>query len=154
MDTMCSTVSWLPDNSKDEVDFTESSFFKIANRKLPSPQSLNAPREGIITVSDMQLVVKFGPRVTVDEAVTMWAVRKFLGHQVPVPELFGWRIYRDTVFIYMELIPGPNLQECWSDMNVCDKGAICSQLQEILRSIRHLKHQDTFIGKKIYSLET
>lgn len=103
--------SWLPDNLKDEMDFVESSFFKTAGQKLPCPQHLSTSQEGVIIISEMQLAIKFGSRVTIDEAVTMWVVRKCLGHQVPVPELFGWRIYQNTVFIYMELVSGATLQE-------------------------------------------
>jgi hypothetical protein len=140
--------SCLPDNLKDEMDFVESSFFKTAGRKLPCPQQLGASQEGTIILSEMQLVIKFGPRVTIDEAVTMWVVRKCLGHQVPVPELFGWRVYRDTVFIYMELISGVTLQERWSDMDFSDKDSICGQLRQMLLSLRQLQQQDTFIGKR------
>ncbi len=139
--------SSLPNHLKDEMDFVDSSFFKTAGRKLPRPEQLGASREGIIIISEMQLVIKFGPRVTIDEAVTMWIVRKCLGSQVPVPELFGWRVYQDTVFIYMELISGVTLQECWSDMDLSDKDAICGQLRDILSSLRQLEQENTFIGE-------
>ena len=117
------------------MDFVDSSFVKTAGRKLPCPQKLGASREGITIISEMQLVIKFGPRVTIDEAVTMWVVRKYLGHQVPVPELFGWRVYQDTVFIYMELISGVTLEERWSDMDLTDKDSICDQLCNMLFSL-------------------
>jgi len=140
--------SWLPNNLKDEMDFVDSSFFKTAGRKLPCPQKLGASREGITIISEMQLVIKFGPRVTIDEAVTMWVVRKYVGHQVPVPELFGWRVYQDTVFIYMELISGVTLEERWSDMDLTDKDSICAQLCNMLFSLRQLQQENTFVGER------
>ena len=140
--------SWLPNNLKDEMDFVDSSFFKTAGRKLPYPQQLGASREGITIISEMQLVIKFGPRVTIDEAVTMWVVRKYLGQQVPVPELFGWRVYQKTVFIYMELIPGVTLKERWGDMDLPDKNSICGQLHNMLFSLRQLQQENTFIGER------
>jgi hypothetical protein len=90
----------LPDISKAERDFVESSFFKPPDRTLPTPahvKSLDTTKQGIVMFPGMQLVVKFGPRVTVEEAVTMWAITKLFDHQIPVPELFGWRSFQNEV---------------------------------------------------------
>ncbi|EXJ77067.1 hypothetical protein A1O3_10225 [Capronia epimyces CBS 606.96] len=76
----------------------------------------------------------------------MRAVRKRLGDQVPVPEVFGWRIRHDRVFIYMELISGTTLQKCWNDLNLSEKDSLCEQLSQILSSLRQLKQRNEFIG--------
>ena len=140
---------WLPDNQKDETDFSESSFFNMPGRELPSPSTISTSRGGVVTFSEIQLMNKLGPNVTIDEAVTMWAIKKRFGRQIPVPELFGWRVYQATVFIYMELIPGVTLQERWSDLNFSDKASICERLRQMISSLRQFQHEsdDKFIGK-------
>ncbi|KIW16702.1 hypothetical protein PV08_03890 [Exophiala spinifera] len=115
----------LPDHTRPVMDFNDSSFFKIRGQKLPEPPKVNTRRNGIVTFPELKLVIKYGPFTTVDEAVTMWAVKKHLGHTVPVPELYGWRVRQGTVFIYMELIPGTTLRDCWNDLAFSDKEAIC-----------------------------
>jgi len=97
-------------------------------------------------VSEMQLVIKYGPRVTIDEAVTMLMVKKVLGDLVPVPELFGWRVHQGTVFIYMELISCVTLQECWSSMELPGQHSICGQLCQIISSLRQVQHEKCLIG--------
>ncbi|KAF7899003.1 uncharacterized protein EAF01_008216 [Botrytis porri] len=41
------------------------------------------------------------------EAQCLWIIRKNLGDEVPVPEIYGWRVDGDYVFIYMELPQDP-----------------------------------------------
>ena len=79
----------------------------------------------------------------------MWVIKKRFGRQIPVPELFGWRVHQGTVFIYMELIPGVTLQERWSDLNFSDKASICERLCQMISSLRQFQHEsdDKFIGK-------
>ena len=143
----------LPDTSKAERDFVKSSFFKPPGRKLPTPahvKSLDITKQGIVMFPGMQLVVKFGPRVTVEEAVTMWAIRKLFDHQIPVPELFGWRSFQNEIFIYMELIQGVTMKQRWSDPGVSDSDrlSLCKQLRQMVSSLRQLQHvsSDMFIG--------
>ena len=143
----------LPDTSKTERDFVESSFFKQPGRKLPTPahvKSLDTTKQGIVMFPGMQLVVKFGPRVTVEEAVTMWAIRKLFDYQIPVPELFGWRSFQNEVFIYMELIQGVTMKQWWSDPGLSDpdRHSLCKQLRQMISSLRQLQHEsgDMFIG--------
>lgn len=145
---------WLPDSLEKaalekDMDFTESSFFQGGRgRRLPAVPSVDSNHQGILVVSEMRLLIKFGPHVTIDEAVTMRAVRKRLGHRVPVPEVFGWRVHQDKVFIYMELISGTTLQECWDNLNLSEKDSLCEQLGQILSALRQLKQRDEFIGKR------
>jgi hypothetical protein len=99
----------------------------------------------------MHLVVKFGPKVTVEEAVTMWAIRKLFGHQIPVPELFGWQLFQYEIFIYMELIQGVTVGNRWSDpaLSDADTVSLCKQLRQMISSLRQLQHEsgDIFIGR-------
>lgn len=149
---------WLPDTLEKatlekDMDFTETSFFQAGkDRSLPAVPTVDATDQGILVVSEMRLLIKFGPRVTVDEAVTMRAVRKRLGNQVPVPEVFGWRVRQDRVFIYMELISGTTLQERWDDLNLSEKDSLCEQLNQILSSLRQITQRHEFIGK-LFSTE-
>ncbi|KAJ4509697.1 hypothetical protein HRR83_006987 [Exophiala dermatitidis] len=140
---------WLPDPSQTEVDFRDSAFFKQDGRELPNPPVVDAHRKGIVVVPEMQLVIKHGPNVTIDEALTMWAVRKQLGSEVPVPELYGWRVVNGTVFIYMELVGGVTLEQRWPDMTHSEKEIVCSQLGQMLFALRDLKQGEkgnSFIG--------
>jgi len=75
------------------------------------------------------------------------SIRKRLGHEVPVPEVFGWRIRQDRVFIFMELISGTTLKERWDDLNLLEKDSLCEQLSHMLLSLQQLKQRDEFIGK-------
>lgn len=85
--------------------------------------------------------------MTIDEAITMRAGRKRVGHQVPVPELFGWRTRQDRVFIYMELVSGTTLQERWQDLNLSERDSLREQLSQILSSPRQLRQKNEFIGR-------
>lgn len=149
------SISWkgLPDTSKVSRDLVESSFFKPPGRKLPTPahvKSLDTTKQGILMFPGMQLVVKFGPRVTVEEAVTMWAITKLFEYQIPVLELFGWRSFQNEVFIYMELIQGVTMKQLWSDPGLSDPDrlSLCKQLRQMISSLRQLQHEsgDMFIG--------
>lgn len=148
---------WLPGILEEappekDMDFTDSSFFQAGiGRSLPDPPNVDTDHQGILVVSEMRLLIKFGPYVTIDEAIAMRAVRKRLGHQVPVPEVFGWRSRQDRVLIYMELVSGTTLEERWDDLNLSEKDSLCEQLSQILLSLRQLKQRDTFIGRRFFT---
>lgn len=146
--------SSFPDVSNEKMDFVQSSFFKIKGRQLPNPPSVDSQTRGIVIMPEMQLVIKYGPRVTIDEAVTMLMVKKVLGDLVPVPELFGWRVHQGAVFIYMELISGVTLQECWSSMELPDKHSICGQLCQMISSLRQVQYERSLIGQCKISIKT
>ncbi|PYH37125.1 phosphotransferase family protein [Aspergillus neoniger CBS 115656] len=139
----------LPDPSRREVDFTESSFFAESGRCLPSPAEVRAlsddggmvaePRP--VVFEDLNLLVKFGYCVTVTEAQCLWMLKRVFGDKVPVPELYGWRIdEQGHVFIYMELIRGRTLHDSWDDLDSDDKKALCDQLCQIIGQLRQLRH--------------
>jgi hypothetical protein len=150
--------SWLPDATKQEMDFLESSFFKIngLNRRLPTPAEVRAlsPTHTIssqpppVKFEHLNLIVKFGPHVSVVEAQCLWLIRKVLRHEVPVPEVYGWRVDGRHVFIYMQLIRGPTLKERWNLLSGSDRAAVCDQIRQIVRSLRQVEQDphDKFIG--------
>lgn len=150
----------LPDFTQQEVDFTDASFFSSSpDRHLPTPAQVRALSKDVgtcgepapIRFEDLKLIVKFGPsrHVTTTEAVNLWMIKKVFGDGIPVPELFGWRVDSEGyVFIYMELINGPTLQECWNQLKTNDKNAVIDQLSRITENLRKLKQDPSnqFIG--------
>ncbi|KAB8270708.1 hypothetical protein BDV30DRAFT_250490 [Aspergillus minisclerotigenes] len=139
----------LPDTTKKEIDFTDTSFFTTSpNRHLPTPAQVRALSKDIdtscqptpIKFRNLDLIVKFGLYVTVVEALNLWMVKKVFHDKVPVPELSGWRVDDEGyVFIYMEPIEGPTLDEGLSD-----------QLSQITETLRQLEQDpsDQFIVSK------
>lgn len=81
----------------------------------------------------------------------MRALRKIIGGKVPIPEIFGWRHDQNDVFIYMQSIRGPNLQESWNELDESAKVAIIDHLREIMASLRSVKQgaQAPFIGTSL-----
>ena len=101
------------------MDFLDSYFFqsKEHSRCLPTPAEVRALSEVKIfqphpvIVEHLNLLVKFGPHVTVAEAQCLWLVRRILGDKVPVPEVYGWRVVGLEVFIYIHLVRGVTLKD-------------------------------------------
>ena len=58
----------------------------------------------------LNVLVKFGYGVPVEEALNLWMVKRRFQNRVPVPEVFGWRVEEGVVYIYMEPIRGPTLK--------------------------------------------
>ncbi|KOC10934.1 phosphotransferase enzyme family protein [Aspergillus flavus AF70] len=150
----------LTDSTKKEIDFTNTSFFTTSpNRHLPTPAQVRALSKDIdtscqptpIKFRNLNLIVKFGLYVTIVEALNLWMVKKVFHDRVPVPELFGWRVDDEGyVFIYMELIEGPTLDECWNRLGAIEKRAISDQLSRMAETLRQLEQDpsDQFIVSK------
>ncbi|KAF7174390.1 hypothetical protein CNMCM5623_007091 [Aspergillus felis] len=148
----------LPDATEKEVDFPDTSFFTTSpGRQLPSPAEVRALSKDIgilsqpapIRFENLNLIVKCGRYVTTCEALNLWMIKKVFGDEVPVPELFGWRVDDENyVFIYMELIPGPTLEECWGRLSIIEKKAIVEELSRITKNLRRLAQDPShqFIG--------
>ncbi|GIK07577.1 hypothetical protein Aspvir_003243 [Aspergillus viridinutans] len=148
----------LPDATKKKVDFTDTSFFTTSpGRQLPSPAEVRAlskdigrrPEPAPIRFENLNLIVKFGRYVTTCEALNLWMIKKVFGDEVPVPELFGWRVDdKNYVFIYMELIKGPTLAECWEHLSIMEKRSILDQLCRITENLHRLAQDasDQFVG--------
>lgn len=150
-------ASHLPDATKREMDFLESSFFKNPDQCLPTPAQVRAlssdvstsPQPQPIIFKNPNIFVKFGPYVTVAEAQCLWMIRRVFHGRIPVPEVFGWRIdEEDYVFIYMEFIQGQTLLDSWGDLTGLDKKSLCDQLCQIVRILRQLGQfsSDKYIG--------
>lgn len=132
----------LPDGSKREMDFADSSFFRLTNQSLPTLTQVKALSNGLyidpqpnpVIFEDLNLLVKLGPNVKVSEAQCLWMIKRVFHDQVPVPEVFGWRVdEKGYVFIYMELIRGQTLNDRWDDLDHLDKVVLSDQLCDILK---------------------
>lgn len=122
------------------MDLLESSFFKgkELDRCVPAPSEVRILSAGAdnlhsapppVRFEHLNLIVKFGPHVTVAEAQTLWAVKTVFGEEVPVPQLYGWRVdEKGVVFIYLQIIRGQVLREEWNTLSVSDKSAVCDHL--------------------------
>lgn len=85
--------------SDSSVVFKESTYFSEngPNSSLPSPAIVRATQKArqlsrsmTVRFEDLNLVVKYGRENTIAEALCLWAIRRFLPDQVPVPEVHGW----------------------------------------------------------------
>ncbi|POR35336.1 Phosphotransferase enzyme family protein [Tolypocladium paradoxum] len=149
-------ISSLPDISKAEMDFHDSSFFRCnARPQLPTPTAIlqQFPDRGatVVKFEHLNLAVKYGhssyPRL--EEAQTMRAIRQAFPHDdIPVPEVFGWRKHGDLNFIYMSLIRGKTLREAWPSLTEGDKMSISSELRRIVAALRRATQgsSERFIG--------
>lgn len=149
----------LPDGSQLQMAFHDSTWFKThgLTRLFPTPDQVRAqcpapepfrPRP-VARFEELDLVVKFGDRVTTSEAVCLRAVKQQFANQVPVPEVYGWIVDGQEVFLYMQLIRGPTLLERWGTMSYQDKQLVCSHLRLILQFLRSTKQDPStrFIGE-------
>lgn len=156
--TIFSTIAEnLPDESIREMDFLDSSFFKEPSKSLPTPAQVRAlskdicanPRPQPIIFEESKVFVKFGPYVTIAEAQCLWMIKRAFGDEIPVPEIFGWRMDEENyVFLYMELIQGQTLHDGWNGLNSLDKSFLCDELCQIVNRLRRLEQDpsDQYIG--------
>lgn len=154
------TTSDLPDGNQKQIIFEDSGFFKqVVNGKrpkLPSPtevrarahKQVSAQRPPPVIFASLHLLVKYGSGLTTSEAQCLWAVGKYLKGKVPVPELYGWCRDGKDLFIYMELVQGPTLNQRWSSLTETQRTSVCEQLRSMVRSLRLLKQDpnNPFIG--------
>jgi hypothetical protein len=82
-------------------------------RQLPEPEYVLCFCKSYwrhpVRFEDLGLIVKFGSNFSTTEAVSLWAIRKFFHDLVPVPKVYGWRVFEPEgqpreVFIYMQLM--------------------------------------------------
>jgi hypothetical protein len=144
--------------SGQNVVFKDSSFFTRPDTPsaLPSPAQVRAaalPGRGRrplpVAFPTLNLLVKYGPEITIAEGQCLWAIRHLLHDLVPVPEVYGWCEDEGVTFIYMELIDGVTLEERWPDLSTTERQDICQQLRVMVDSMRTLRQpaDDQFIGK-------
>lgn len=107
------------------------------------------PQPSPVIFEELNLLVKLGRNVKVSEAQCLWMIKRVFGDQVPVPEVFGWRVdEKGYVFIYMELIRGQTVNDRWDDLDRLDKVALSDQLCNIVKTLRLLEQDpaDQYIG--------
>jgi hypothetical protein len=123
MQTVGVSSSKLP-NAHTEI-FPSSTFFgqETKPRQLPTPAEvraraalenhvdINTWRPPPVVFPDLNLLVKYGGAVSVAEGQCLWMIRTYLGHEVLVPEVYGWCLDGEETFIYMELIRGSTLEQ-------------------------------------------
>jgi aminoglycoside phosphotransferase (APT) family kinase protein len=109
-----------------------------------------------VRFEDLKLVVKYGREITIAEALCLWAIRRFLPDQVPVPEVYGWCEDGGEFFIYMELIQGETLENKWKSLSKPERIDVCDQLRVMLSELRSLKQdpENQFLGGSFLKLST
>ncbi|KAI1144714.1 hypothetical protein F4825DRAFT_467884 [Nemania diffusa] len=137
-------ISSLPDISRDEHEFHDTSFFQS---QAEHPNLSN----GVAIYEDLNLVVKFDDLrfLRREEAQALRAIRQaFPDGEVPVPEVFGWKVCGHRMFLYMSLIVGKTLREAWPLLTKHDKSAISSELSHIVTALRRVSPDPSgpFIG--------
>lgn len=151
----------IPDSSLLQMDFLESTWFKThgQSHQLPTPERVRAIGESqrvatVVRFEELGIVVKSGSHIHVTEAINLWAVRKFCGDSVPVPEVYAWRVLEredqsNEVFIYMQLMPGPTLEERWATLLDTEKRNISHELRDMVSCFRTLRVEgaEQFIGR-------
>jgi hypothetical protein len=144
----------LPDSSQLCMDFTDSTWFKThgRTREFPTPEhvrsfSMPPRRPHVVRFEDLGLIVKFGRDVSTLEAVNAWAIRRVFQDSVPIPEVYGWRVVEHgeicEVFIYMQLVHGPTLEQQWPVLSFDDKHSICNDLRTIVSRFRNLHDSES-----------
>ena len=157
------SVKVLPSDSS--VVFKESTYFSEngPNSSLPSPAIVRATQKArhlsrsmTVRFEDLKLVVKYGNKITIAEALCLWAIRRFLPDQVPVPEVYGWCEDGGEFFIYMELIQGETLEKKWESLSKPERIDVCGQLRVMLSELRSLKQdpENQFLGGSFLKLST
>ncbi|KAK7430658.1 hypothetical protein QQZ08_002700 [Neonectria magnoliae] len=154
-------ISTLPDISKAEMDFLDSSFFqsdKSPRPQLPTPTSIiQQYGDGgarVVKIESLNIAVKINHAsyLRLEEAQTIRVIRQiFPNGEVPVPELFGWRRHGDQIFIYMSLIHGQTLREAWSSLTEDEKVSIRNELGQIVTSLRLDYEEGPFLAIKSFN---
>jgi hypothetical protein len=150
----------LPDASQPQMEFRDSTWFKThgLTRSLPTPDQVRARGADpthfrpITRFEELDLFVKYGRDITVSEALCLRAVKQlFPNDRVPVPEVYGWIVDGQDVFLYMQLVRGPTLQDRWGSMSYDDKQSVCSHLRLVLQTLRTTKQDPSmkFVGQSV-----
>ncbi len=153
--------------SHDEILYDAPLTF--CHRKLPSPDEVRTAssllplgKPHVVPFPALGIVVKFGRRpghsqtgaasyTSISEAYSLCTIRRFLGKRVPVPEVYAFVHDGDYIFLYMELVQGVTLLECWANLSNEAKMDVCAQLKPMIQSLRELEQDpsDPFIGKNV-----
>jgi hypothetical protein len=111
-----------------------------------------------VKFEDLGLIVKFGLHISTTEVINLWAIRRVFQDVIPVPEVYGWRVIEQEgksseVFIYMQLVQGPTLEQQWPKLSATDKHMICTDLRDKVSCLRSLQDSESqqVIGKPFRS---
>ncbi|KAL2871719.1 aminoglycoside phosphotransferase family protein [Aspergillus lucknowensis] len=139
--TFQAEASRLPQATATEMDFR-------AEVTARSKDFKSTPQPAPVKFDNLNLIVKFGPHVVVEEALCLRILQKTLADTVPVPEVYGWRVEGAYACIYMELIQGESLYNRWDYLGDRGRASICHQLRDIVSSLREVEQDptDPFIG--------
>lgn len=145
--------------------FLYSSYFATerGHKHLPTPAEVTArsldfrttPRPRPVKLEHLDLIVKFGPCMVIEEALCLRMLRENVP-VVPVPEVYGWKVEEGCVFIYMELIRGETLLDRWDHLSDQERSSVCAQLNGIVSALREVEqdptdpHIGTYFRKFIY----
>ncbi|KAK6514937.1 hypothetical protein TWF506_007294 [Arthrobotrys conoides] len=150
--------SSLPSNPSET--FHDSSYFTTNPRlELPSPSEIrdryNATTENPmverpppVIFPDQDLIVKWGTEISIAEGQCLYFLKRNLGGEINVPEIYGWCRDGGATFLYMELIDGKQLDAVWDGISEDERECICQRLEKMISSLRRLKQdpEDRFIG--------
>ncbi|KAE9369000.1 kinase-like protein [Stipitochalara longipes BDJ] len=148
----------LPSGSS--VVFKESTYFlrNGPESSLPPPAEVRANQrpgqyrypgvDGPVQFKSLNLLVKYGKDITIAEGQCLWALRRLLPSQVPVPEVYGWCEDNGEVFVYMELVGGVTLENRWESLAKQERISVCEELRVMLLALRTLRQdpKDEFLG--------
>ncbi|KAF2033336.1 phosphotransferase family protein [Setomelanomma holmii] len=124
------------------MDFLDSTWFKTHGRirHFPTPEHL----QSLFKPHQLPHPVRFEDL----------AIRRVFQDVIPVPEVYGWRVLEQEgktreVFIYMQLVQGPTLEQQWPELSATDKQTICSDLRAKVSCLRSLQDSESqqVIGK-------
>ncbi|PGH15523.1 hypothetical protein AJ80_05540 [Polytolypa hystricis UAMH7299] len=126
------TPSMIP--TSPNFDVKDSQFFRKWSQ-LPSPEQVRTQAEAqrlakICHNPRMLNICKDVFRPGCDPK-PLPVVFDNMGGDVPVPEVYGWRVDGDEVFIYMEHIQGQTLEQLWGTLEPDDCVSICNELRTI-----------------------
>lgn len=147
MDSLSIDALALPDITKPEMDFIESSFFQSSDcqmPRLPSPASIiqQYGNQGhVVIIEHLVLAVKIGyaDRVRLEEVQAMRAIRQvFLHYEIPIPKVFGWRTHGQQLFMYMSLVQGITLFQAWPFLTPDDMTSIQRDLRRVTSLLRQI----------------
>lgn len=148
----------------DNVSFSSSTFFKqIPRRRFPTPAEVKERallvnhtnpeewRPPPVYFPALNLLVKYGGAASVAEGQALWMIRKYLGHIVTVPEIYGWRKDGTETFLYMQLIPGVTLEKRWKSLSSDERLNICDQLRPMVVALQRLNQTPPqgWVGKPL-----
>jgi hypothetical protein len=139
----------------------ESTYFlrNGSESSLPLPAEVRANQRpghyGPVQFESLSLLVKYGKDITIAEGQCLWALRRFLPSQVPVPDVYGWCEDNGEVFIYMELVRGVTLEKRWESLSKQERKIVCDQLRAMLLALRNLQQdpKDQFLGEWLSRLD-